>query len=613
HKNKNKISSPNIAQRFESKFWRLNSSDHWLQRWFLEIASWIFSAACMGAILICLFVFDGKPLRQWFLGLSLNAYISVLSRVATSALLHPTSQALGQLKWSWFRKKSKKMWDFEIFDDASRGPWGSVMLIILTKGKALAAGGALIVILSLGLESFFQQVLSVEDHWVPHSFGTVARSVQYNPKSPEIKTEGVTNLFQNRDIESIALPFFTDNGTHPLPFGNGTAPEIPLVCPTNNCTWEPYNSLAVCSSCEDVSQYLHFGCIDGPVDWFNNGTELEVEPGPNRTSCGYFLNSTTDSPVLMSGYALHPNTNTPGEALVMRTFPLTNVFTRRPYYGGSIHFQEIQNPIIDFIWVSTPEGAEGVYDHHPPVAQECVLSWCVKTFQSTYNFGEYVQGEVAPPFYNTTKQPYPWQEPDENDIPDYDGKLEITPPGQNLTFGMTNRTMAEVILVFDDAFPSYQTALGVSGPLQFRYTNQFPPPLTQVLEHNPWEASSNISFHMGRLAHAMTNTVRSFSGEDVVGRAWSSETFVRIRWEWLSLPLFVLFSGLAFLAATIVKSSREKEDVGIWKTSAIPVLLNGLPMHVQDSLNEYLQVVNPRSRAKELRVKLSHRDGWRLS
>jgi hypothetical protein len=46
-------------------------------------------------------------------------YTNVLSKVASAALIVPTSEALGQLKWNWFHE-SKAMWDFEIFDKASR-------------------------------------------------------------------------------------------------------------------------------------------------------------------------------------------------------------------------------------------------------------------------------------------------------------------------------------------------------------------------------------------------------------------------------------------------------------------------------------------------------------
>lgn len=100
--------------------------------WLLEIISWGFSALCMALILTVLLHFNGRPLPH--LGfLTLNSLISILSGFAKASLLLPTAEALGQLKWVWFRKP-KKMADFEIIDSASRGPWGSIVLLANTKG-----------------------------------------------------------------------------------------------------------------------------------------------------------------------------------------------------------------------------------------------------------------------------------------------------------------------------------------------------------------------------------------------------------------------------------------------------------------------------------------------
>jgi hypothetical protein len=126
---------PNFAQRFEKRLWRYNTSGNVVKRWLLEIISWILGALSMGAILGILIYFQDGSLPKWPLGLTLNAYVSLLSKVSSAALLFPTSEALGQLKWSWFQRDSKKMWDFEIFDNASRGSWGSILLLIRTKGR----------------------------------------------------------------------------------------------------------------------------------------------------------------------------------------------------------------------------------------------------------------------------------------------------------------------------------------------------------------------------------------------------------------------------------------------------------------------------------------------
>lgn len=170
----------NIAQWIEQKLWRFSSSGNILKRWLLEIISWMISAACMGAIIIVLLKLKDKRIPPWPMGLTINTYVAILSKIAGAALILPVSEALGQLKWSWFQGDSKKMWDFEIFDNASRGPWGSFLLLIRTKLKALAALGALITIFSLALDPFFQQLVDFPDRWALQGNGSIPQVVSWH-------------------------------------------------------------------------------------------------------------------------------------------------------------------------------------------------------------------------------------------------------------------------------------------------------------------------------------------------------------------------------------------------------------------------------------------------
>src|ERR1700761_4633965 len=121
--------------------------------------------------------------------------------------------------------------------------------------------------------------------------------------------------------------------TLPVLISNGTVPELELYCPTSNCTWDPLETLGVCGTCDQsISQELSFGCFEGPADWTTNATTGNATTYPNITSCGYWLNATSDSRLLMTGYAVDPVTNLPGEALRMRLFPLRDAFTRQPFW-----------------------------------------------------------------------------------------------------------------------------------------------------------------------------------------------------------------------------------------------------------------------------------------
>jgi len=106
-----------------------------LEWWILELLSWVVSALCMCSLVVVFAIYDKQKIPQWHFGLTLNALISALAGIAKSALLVPTFEALGQLKWNWFHTQPRTMIDFEVFDSASRGPWGSLMLLTRTQGR----------------------------------------------------------------------------------------------------------------------------------------------------------------------------------------------------------------------------------------------------------------------------------------------------------------------------------------------------------------------------------------------------------------------------------------------------------------------------------------------
>lgn len=101
--------------------------------WWWELLSLLVSFCCIAAICGMLLFHSGKKQPQYVLpGITINAYISVFAAVAKAALILPVSEAIGQLKWNWFQS-DRNLWDFYLFDGASRGPWGSVALLAKTR------------------------------------------------------------------------------------------------------------------------------------------------------------------------------------------------------------------------------------------------------------------------------------------------------------------------------------------------------------------------------------------------------------------------------------------------------------------------------------------------
>jgi hypothetical protein len=229
-----------------------------------------------GAIIAILASLSNQPLSKWSLELTV---ITVLSKIASAALILPISEAIGQLKWSWFHgKESKDAFDFEIFDKASRGAWGSFLLLFRTRGKSLAALGALLTIMLLAIDTFFQQVTDQPERWTPRGTGLVPRIVRYEPPiilSWESPFDGPMTV-PNTDLRGVLVPLYYESSEeHPKLIGSQS--DIPVTCPTSRCTWAPYPTLGVCSACVDVSSLLTYACLPTRLDWIRDTPGHDTE------------------------------------------------------------------------------------------------------------------------------------------------------------------------------------------------------------------------------------------------------------------------------------------------------------------------------------------------
>jgi hypothetical protein len=101
--------------------------------WWWELGSWLLSFCCFSAVVGLLLYYDGKRQPSDVVkGITLNASIAIFAAIAKAAMILPVSEAIGQLKWIWFRRE-RKLYDFFTFDNATRGPWGSLMLLGTTR------------------------------------------------------------------------------------------------------------------------------------------------------------------------------------------------------------------------------------------------------------------------------------------------------------------------------------------------------------------------------------------------------------------------------------------------------------------------------------------------
>lgn len=173
--------------------------------WKYELLSMVVSVGALLAIVAVLFAFDGKPMTRWRAIAEPNTVVSALSTLAKSSMLMVVGQTLGQLKWQHFEGRPRRLIEFEIFDNASRGPWGALDLLYRIRWRALAGStGAIITVLAVAMDPFAQQV------------------IQFNSRLVTARNEtSVISAARSYDMnsrwESIAGAEFRESYSKPLP------------------------------------------------------------------------------------------------------------------------------------------------------------------------------------------------------------------------------------------------------------------------------------------------------------------------------------------------------------------------------------------------------------
>jgi len=478
--------------------------------------------------------------------------------------------------------------------------------------STLASIGASIILLSLPLDLFFQQIVTYPNVAVidPYANATISRAIFYDPnpgRQYKSSEEGTPWDFM---LSSLIYPYW---------LGQGMDPGVVVDCPTGNCTFDPFWTLGIDFQCVEMpSNILEFGCKNTSAEWLSTLAYGGPGENPNVTSCGYYLNVPEDMPQLMAGYEIEKS-GAVGEVLATRFFALSDIFTNQQWFNGSINFQEIKNPQVDFILVSTPGGFEGAVKNNTPVVNECEVHWVVNKINSTVVNGDLTEVRTESLQFPTNLT-NPW-DPQDSDV--YLSNFTLTLPdphsftGPDSSFGLHNESARAVWQFWTAIAPSTFLRPAANNPVKsgpvLKY--QWLDPAIRLLEVTdpslPWDAPNNVTDQMAQAVMTANSVIRRNilsmrKQHDVaVGTTWQRLVLVHIRWEWITLPVALLVFSLFFLSSTMWKSSKDKQQIGIWKTSALAILFNGLGEDVQTFVGAGNKKMGyTREKAKDIQVHL---------
>ncbi|KAI0444888.1 hypothetical protein F4803DRAFT_510202 [Xylaria telfairii] len=551
-----------------------------LQWWQWELVMAVVSLIAFAALVIILAVMDGKPAQHWG-PLTLNSINSLLTTVIGSSMAAIVGAALSQNLWNGFGQlrtsnglTTRPAQDLQVYQDASRGPAGSLILLWRQGPLSVAALGAMVTILSLAFATFTQQLITSEVHNV---IDTTASA------KPFPRSQRYAALEMETGIEDGVNPYSVDFSTLSAIIGAGlgnVAQPLQAHCPSGDCTYPTdIPSLAVTGSCTDVTDQLD---NKGSCSW-----EL---PSCNKTGPDGFGSSELCGAVgkpcnykLPTGPTL---TFQPGynAAIVNDLFAIWNATNLAgtdgsfgPYHPAvpSIAYNDTSRPyIMKFAAIGLPpsvadpyiNGSQGVSAATlPPMkAHECAMWLSLNYYNLSVKNGT-TNYTVTQSFTDMGANN---EQAGLNFIDPKSGLAISDPP----YYGLSNYEDRYALLTATMNLIPYNNSYVVadsSAPSHYRFG---PPDTVGInLLEGVYRHSDNLQNWTANLAQALTNNIATVSPapqtERYDGDVHSPQAYFKIRWYWISLPGFVLVLSYVFLAATILQTQRRL--VQPWKSNVL--------------------------------------------
>ncbi|KAF5002015.1 hypothetical protein FDECE_10757 [Fusarium decemcellulare] len=394
----------------------------------------LLSLVSFGALLYLLFTFDDQPISKWTkFPLSLNAVVSILAGVSNACLAFIISMCLSQCKWNWVGRFVEPLIDFDRFDAASRGPWGSLRLLrSMTRRPHWISLGALTALLLLSYEPFLQAVITFEDRPVD-LYSPKYTHVSKTGRKPVIGRTSRLDVGSWTPLKSTAPPpinftgpdgkewtifrtVFSDSVRRDIGMAaaiwNGLSPLVSqqnlwpaFDCASPNCSWSPFPSLAVCSECVDISRHVRktSGVTRVPKSSIPEGWKLDDgEALPKISNTDVYANqgkpigvefkfTKHEIPELGLNISNFNGNQTCVSGLDNNTCPdthLTAKLTTNP--GRTFSFRNLRTLLLAIQFMKADDSWKNnktVWEETPITTQECGLYFCINEYESVLDQG----------------------------------------------------------------------------------------------------------------------------------------------------------------------------------------------------------------------------------
>ncbi|KAI0803535.1 hypothetical protein GGR55DRAFT_387037 [Xylaria sp. FL0064] len=538
------------------KSFTLTSSASWIP----EIIAVTVALGAVGSIMGVLAKFNGHALPEWPYYITLNALIAVLAAVTTAAMNISLQNSMSQLKWIRFKESRTRLSDMEAFDEASCGTWGAVKLLFTFRGGWLGSFGALVSIIVLFLGPFAQQIATYQTREVESlESASISRALNYTGALP-----GKTS--STGFVPILPLKSAVYNGL----FAENDRPNSALAfeCQSGNCTWDPYDTLAVCDECVDLTPFIQEYCALGET---SNNCGWQVPQGAKLTDRTEVFSMTSQIP------------------------------TAR---GDQPH-----SSIVRLIFMGT-EAYDGKPGETKPWARQCLLSACVQTIETRVSNGVLSEKVVDTEMNNTVVDNSNLNDGHDHNVyisgkdgTQYQLGIEAMLSMRGwfsslFANGSASRSAAAYNRTITDNSVVVNLTVGISSGETF-----FDSDIVTAFYWNYYEYPDGLDRLVSDTATSMTATFRSFMGAvPVTGRAVYMESYVDVHWGFAVVPILVVVGALVFLLAMIYQS--EKSTTQVWKSSALAMLFHGLDDATKNQFAHANSLQEQKAQARATKVQL---------
>ncbi|CAG8159618.1 unnamed protein product [Penicillium salamii] len=577
-------SQTTLAQQEKKRTcWSLKNSDI-SGSWIWEILGAIFSVVCIGLLVGFLF-YVNMTYAKWQYSISPNSVISVISAFAKASMLIPVTACLGQLKWSRdSEQRPRPLFHIHALDQASRGPWGALGIFWTIKSGLTMAAAAL-VILSVGIDPFMQQILTFPSRKVLAGNETayIQTAENYQPAWSDDEP-GTSIISEQSSLLDPKMQVAVLTG-----LAKTNTPLRP-ICSSGSCRYPEFSTLGICSGCEDVTELALQTCtpfIDHPnysalVDPFTEA------PG----NCSYKAPSGLEITPISIAANMYVD-----EFLDIWCPSLSSVS------------KEVDGQLLTVLTARynhqstwTPKNLSAF--EPKPILTQCSISFCEKEFASSHVSTESYSLKLVRS--QNLKVPEAELEASTSrritlDLIPVDGAKTFDNASYRVEFDTHSNIRAYLRALFNTGLssPDHDIFLDTS---EANGESSSGVGIAAILYSN-----NNISDSLQHMDESMTDTIRTNSSNTRVGGdAYRTETYVKVHWPWIIFPIALPFFATILLVVVVLEN--RDQDV-LWKSSVFPLLMSELKLVEEHDISYLRNLDQVETLSKKIKVRQGEENG----